>query len=76
MTVSVLGRLRLTLFPFTALWRTVDGGVPRRAAAMLADAIGPWTLRAGGVNNMGMQLLKDRVISPVDAVAPHAGCLQ
>lgn len=35
--------------------------VPRRAAAMPADAMGPWTLRAGGVNDMGMQLLKDRV---------------
>ena len=25
MTVLALGRLRLTFFPFTALWRTVDG---------------------------------------------------
>lgn len=53
MTVLALGRLRLTLLTVYVLGRLVTAGVPRRAAAMPADAICPGTLRIGGANNIG-----------------------
>lgn len=52
--VLALGRIRLTRLTVYALWRLDTEGIPRRAAAMPADAIDPRTLRTGGVNNMGM----------------------
>lgn len=54
MTVLALGRLRLTLLTVYVLRRLVTAGMPRRAAAMPAGAIGPGALRTGGANNMGI----------------------
>ena len=51
--VLALGRIRLTLLTVYALWRLDTAGMPRRAAAMPAGAIGPGTLRTGGVNDIG-----------------------
>lgn len=58
--VLALGRIRLTLLTVYALWRLDTAGMPRRAAAVPADAMEPGTLRVGGANDMGMRLLKDR----------------
>ena len=55
MTVLALGRLRLTLLTVYVLRRLVTAGMPRRAAAVPAGAIGPGTLRTGGANYVGMR---------------------
>lgn len=54
MTVLALGRLRLTFFPFTALWRTVDGGcrAEQRPCPLMQCAL---SLRAGGVSCVGVE---------------------
>lgn len=70
--VLALGRIRLTLLTVYALWRLDAAGMPRRAAAVPADAIGPGTLRTGGANDMGVRLLKETGPDPVDAVVPIA----
>lgn len=51
--VLALGRIRLTLLTVYALWRLDTAGMPRRAAAMPADAMVPgdaprgWSERHG-----------------------------
>lgn len=51
--VLALGRIRLTLLTVYALWRLVTAGMPRRAAAVPADAMVPgdaphgWSERHG-----------------------------
>ncbi len=70
--VLALGRIRLTLLTVYALWRLDAAGMPRSAAAVPADAMGPGTLRTGGANDMGVRLLKETGPDPVDAVVPIA----
>ena len=54
MTVLALGRLRLTFFPFTALWRTVNGGsrAEQRPCPLMQCAL---SLRTGGVSYVGVE---------------------
>lgn len=60
MTVLALGRLRLTFFPFTALWRAVNGGCraeQRPCPLMLfARSALRWWCELSG-----LEVLKDRV---------------
>jgi len=58
-TVSVLGRLRLTLLTRGPRYGGLDtAGAPRRAAAMPAGAIEPDERPTGGASNIGGWLLK------------------
>lgn len=58
--VLALGRICLTLLTVYALWRLDTAGMPRRAAAVPADAMVPGDAPHGGANDMGMRFLKDR----------------
>lgn len=72
MTVLALGRLRLTFFPFTALWRAVNGGCraeqrPCPLVLFARSALRWWCELSG------REVLKDRELCvPVDAVQPNA----
>lgn len=62
MTVSVFGRLRLTLFLRKPCFDGLEtAGTPRRATTMLVGAIEPDEhLHIGGVSNIGRWVVKDR----------------
>lgn len=62
MTVSVFGRLRLTLFLRKPCFDGLEtAGIPRRATTMLVGAIEPDEhSHIGGVSNIGRWVVKDR----------------
>lgn len=62
MTISVFGRLRLTLFLRKPCFDGLEtAGIPRRATTMLVGAIGPDEhSHIGGVSNIGGWVVKDR----------------
>ncbi|ATI00005.1 hypothetical protein EGY22_15575 [Alcaligenes faecalis] len=62
MTVSVFGRLRLTLFLRKPCFDGLETAeIPRRATTMLVGAIEPDEhLHIGGVSNIGRWVVKDR----------------
>lgn len=62
MTVSVFGRLRLTLFLREPCFDGLEtAGIPRRATAMPVGAIEPDEhAHIGGVSNIGRWVVKER----------------
>lgn len=65
MTVSVFGRLRLTLFLRKPCFDGLETvGIPRRATTMLVGAIEPDEhSHIGGVSNIGRWVVKERWIN-------------
>lgn len=61
-TISSLGRLRLTHLPRKPCFDGLETvGIPRRATTMLVDAIGPDEHpHIGGVSNIGRWVVKER----------------